>query len=414
MQHTQPLKYSQKSHAIRYFQPDYVRDKFRIFLRSGSKNVEKNFLYNASRLHEHHVWVSFCVAFFRQVHGLSDIECGVAATYKAFHRWGKEPLTKIALAKQIGISTSTLHLAEKRLRDLEILIHDKNMVSTYHNTNRKAFRWVYRWNPFCESGLKKLKNQIESLKKQSFLKQQRTVPPGVKSQNSSNKNTRLVAPHIQLAGCWWEYGQHFHRLDDQNLKKTLYHVLKMGIRLPKLGDIEKFCAAIKKAATIPFLKQAHLIGWKEASKSRLVARGGEINDGSKAWGKYGHSRLNFIWLLKHWPDVLAGEYDERALSEKAMRKWEDLTQPPQGGGGHQTCPRRPETPQEELKQQIKSQTTCAEETALRERLLGKYGPYAYENWFQACGWCLESGNLTHSSDFHRNEIERKYGVRVNG
>ena len=220
---------TEQNHTTHHFQPAYGRDKFRIFLKGGAKNVEKNWEYNASRLHEDLAWVSFCVSFFHQEYKLSDIDCSVAATYKAFHRWGREPLTKRALAKQIGISTSTLHLAEKRLCDLEILIHDKNMVSTYHNTNRKAFRWVYKWNPFCESGLKQFKNQIESLKRYNLLKQERTIPQGVKSHNSCNGNKKLSSPHHRYVGCWWEYRQHFTKPSPENLKTTIYHALKLSL-----------------------------------------------------------------------------------------------------------------------------------------------------------------------------------------
>ena len=249
----------------------YGKDKFRIFLKSGKKNVQKNFELNAlehngNKKDHYHVWVSFCVSYFRQEYKLTDIDCSVAATYKSFYRWNKEPLSKRALAKQIGISTSTLHLVEKRLRDLEILIHDKNLPSTYHNDKRKAFRWVYRWNPFCESGLKSFKNcKIESLNKHSLLIQKRILPLQVKSQISVNKNVRLPAPHILLSGSWWEYGQHFARSGNENLKSTIYHALKSGTRLPRVDELDQFLAAIKKAATIPFLKQAHLIGWREAS-----------------------------------------------------------------------------------------------------------------------------------------------------
>lgn len=389
------------------------KDKFRIFLKSGKKNVQKNFEMNALEVNGHkpeknHVWVSFCVPYFRQEYKLSDIECSVAAPYKAFYRWSKEPLSKRALAKQIGISTSTLHLAEKRLCDLGILIHDKNLPSSYCSKKRKVFRWVYRWNPFCESGLKAFKNcKIESLKRYNLLKQKRTLPLRVKSQNSFNKNTRLPAPHILLSGSWWEYRQHFARSDTENLKSTIYHALKSGTRLPKVDELEEFRAAIKKAATIPFLKQAHLIGWREASKSRLVARGVLINDRSKSWAKYEHGTLNFWWFLNHWRDVLAGEYDERALSAKAKRVWtyEEKTY-------DIIDTTRPETPEDVLNEQIITQSTCEEEIVLRQSLLAKHGTYVYENWFQGCGWSKEAGKLTHGNVFYRYEIERKYGLVV--
>lgn len=106
--------------------------------------------------------------------------------------------------------------------------------------------------------------------------------------------------------------------------------------------------------------------------------------------------------------MLAGEYDERVLSDKAKRVWSEA--------GDQaiepTETKRPETPKDVLKQEIEGQTTCDEERALREHLLDKYGTYAYENWFQGCGYDDTSGKLTHGNSFYRYEIERKYGVKV--
>lgn len=288
-----------KHHTTRHFQLGYIRDKFLIFLKAGAKNVEKNREYNENEPFYRHVWVMFCVAFYRASYKLTDIECSIVAYYKWATKFNLTILTQRVLAKQLGISTSTLILALPRLVDIGILIRITNHKADYSHGNAKCFRYIYKWNPFCESGLKKFKSEIDTLKKSSAEILNRTVPAGVKSQNSCNKNTRLAAPHIQLAECWWEYRQHFHRAEEHNLKKTIYHALKMGIRLPKPGDIEQFRSAIKRAATIPFLKQAHLIGWKEASKSRLVARGGVINDGSKSWSKYGHSTLNFLRFLKH-------------------------------------------------------------------------------------------------------------------
>lgn len=398
------LKTQQNQHSQHYS----TRDKFRIFLNGGGRNVGKNIDYNENEPAYNHLWVSFFIYFYKVVYNLTNIECSIVAYYKRTNRFPQfRVLPQRALAKQLGISLSTLVLALRHLVELDLLSKQQFFPADYVHKNRKAFRTIYRWNPKCEAGLKQFK--IDTLNRLRLLEKRRVVPQGVKSLNSCNQNKKSTPQHHRFSQCWWEYRKHFSKPIKENLKTSLYHALKWKMRLP---DPDKLLNAIKRSAGISFLKQAHWIGWKEASKSSLVARGGTINDKSKAWHKYQHNGLNFLWLLKHCADVLEGKYDERALSDKAKRSWEDHAKVSDEESTKQCASVRPETPCEVLKQQILDKLTTEEERALRKRLLDKYGAYVYENWFMVCGYDAKSGNLTHGNYFYRYEIERKYGVVV--
>ena len=451
--HNQPLKYSQKPHTTRHSQAlnlcARAQYSYKINLASGIKNPTKwillayfdpqkdlviagqvlaalafsinrtprtvkkqlreleNCKYYTLRKNEKGQFVvrfsdqkpllKYTALPYRELaikYGLTPIWANMLGILKQREQLGLRCPTQRLMAERMGCDKQSVVNGLKVLLRHD-LIHRQYILADYIHPRAKKWRNVY--------GLtRKAYTTIRTLIVYSMNKLQRIL-----SKSSEFTKTTARESHILL---WFnKFKQKYPNSDDRSLSITLNGALKKIKTLPAETDIAAAWEIFMRSSV---LKMAVHIGWIEAMKAYLVQKDGVINDRSSYWKKLTNKRINFYWFITHIPEILSGRYTDKALSEKAKRTWEDLTPTPLGGGGHQTRVRRPEAPQEELRQQIKSQTACAEETALRERLLGKYGPYAYENWFQACGYDAESGNLTHDSDFHRNEIERKYGLRV--
>ena len=328
-------------------------------------------------------------------YGLTPIWANMLGILKQREQLGLRRPTQRLMAERMGCDKQSVVNGLKVLLNHN-LIHREYILSDYIHPRAKKWRNVYALT-------RRAYATIRTLILSSLKKVQRIL-------SKSSEFTKRTATGSHILVWFNKFKQKYPNSDDKSLTTTLNGALKKIKTFPAETDI---AAAWDLFMQSSLLKMAVHIGWREAMKACLVQKEGVLNDRSRYWKKLTTKRINFYWFVTHIPEILVGKYADKALSEKAMRKWEDLTQPPQGGGGHQTCPRRPETPQEELKQQIKSQA-CAEETALRERLLDKYGTYAYETGFRVAGYDAESGNLTHSSDFHRHEIARKCGVRVDG
>ena len=198
---------------------------------------------------------------------------------------------------------------------------------------------------------------------------------------------------------------------DESLQKTIGACLRYKIPVPRAEEVEQ---SLLRPESQKYLKLAHRQGWCAAAQGCLVEKGGGINDQSEQWDKYGTNRYkgpNLLWFFKNCRKVNAGAYDERELTAKESRKWESTSQLSQGSTP-EAIPRAAKSAQH-WKEDIHSHASMTQrEKALRIDLLVKHGEYAYDNWFKACGYDKGSGTLTHTQEFYRREIERKYALKI--
>ena len=398
-QKTQNLRKTTQSQHHKRSRPYYTNAKHLIFGRkrvsSGKKSSEKSNVRDIfSRC-----WVWFCVDFYKDTFALRDRACDVVAYYKWAHKFNRRILSQRALAAQLGIALSTLVLILRELVKLGILEKDTRHIADYAHKKKKAFRTIYKFNASCEKPMRNTK--IDTLKDQRSLNN-RIVPT-------------LSQKFLDFEKSFQQYQDIFPKSGEENLKTSLWNwTVKWGNNLPAARIVEE---ALSIASSNKWMKQAHYIGFRDSGKSELISKGGQINDYSTYWPKYKHHRLNFLWILRHAEEIVAGKYALLPLSEKASnanekaKYWKNTSKIIDNHTEYMGDI-RPETPVDEWKAIITDKSTCREEASLRLQLLHTHGSYAYENWFANCGWSKEAGKLSHDSAFYRAEIRRKYGLYV--
>ena len=173
---------------------------------------------------------------------------------------------------------------------------------------------------------------------------------------------------------------------------------------------ERMMEALERSKEIPYLKLARRVGFSEAEKAELLAKGGTLNDSSLHWKKDiqgKNARLGFLWILKHTEDILAGKYDRQELSEKAKgRVW--------GEDGPHPAPNAPvkrtEVPTEWFNGYLGKVTSQKDLGVLLMRLWKKCGWSTYETLIDPCEmvknedgkWVLRPPNR-----FHAKLLEEK-------
>jgi predicted transcriptional regulator len=400
MQQNRSLKhYTPQQSTHSHSRKHCAAEKHLIFGRkkvlSNKKNIENSNVVDIfSRC-----WVWFCVDFYKEHYDLTKIECDIVAYFKWAAKFKMEILTQRVLAKQLGIARSTLCLALPKLVEKDILTHVTTQYSTYAHDNKREFRYIYKFNASCEKPMRNTK--IGPLKEHSSLNN-RIVPT-------------LSQKFDEFEKSFQQYRHLFPKSEQENLKTSLWNwAVKWKNRCPDVQIVEE---ALDRAKNNKWMKQAHYIGFRDASRSELISKGGQINDYSIYWPKYKHARLNFLWILRHAEEIVSGKYDVKALSTKASNEnaqgkhWKNTSKALDNHTEYMGDI-RPEKPAEEWKATITDKSSCKEESALRMQLLEKHGSYAYENWFAKCGWSKEAGQLSHDSAFYRAEIRRKYGVDI--
>ena len=83
------------------------------------------------------------------------------------------------------------------------------------------------------------------------------------------------------------------------MRQSLGAAKKYGVPLP---TPERMMEALERSKEIPYLKLARRVGFSEAEKAELLAKGGTLNDSSLHWKKDiqgKNARLGFLWILKH-------------------------------------------------------------------------------------------------------------------
>lgn len=324
------------------------------------------------------------------------------------------------LTRRTGLKIRTVRWAQKRLRDEERLEADKTQephkrdVHYYHDgvkgdvkyrVTRNRCRTTYRAKEISSVGViaqnctlnhksNHLTGKIVDFTKGSLNS----------AQASEAANTSLPEPSQKISPyqkAWARYSEIFTPKEGESLRQSLGAAKKYGVKVP---TPERLMEALERSKDVPYLKLARRVGFLEAEKAELLARGGSLNDSSVHWKKDfigKHSRLGFLWILKHAEEILAGKYDRRELSERAkgLACGEDGEYP-----APNTPVKRGEIPAEWFKLRLQGLAKQKDLRELLERLWDKYGWSTYETLLDPCKpvqdaqgrWVFEAPNGHHA------------------
>lgn len=385
-----------KHHVTRYFNPDITQEKAHLHA-STAKQVLAAYEHEAERL--------------EAGHSLKRLS-------------GKD------LASRIGESLSTIRRAQKYLFEGDLLEKktiEEEFKYTHYNYEdgkrvgiksieiKKRFRVVYRptkihsQNSIVQNDTPSLDilkpSKIEDFTKGS-LNSSSTSP--VKSAISQKPSL----PLSQFQNAWDAYCKIFTPKEGESLRQSLGAAKKYGVSLP---TPERLMEALERSRGVSYLKLARRVGFCEAEKAELLAKGGALNDSSVHWKKEiqgKNARLGFLWILKHTEDILQGKYDRRELSEKAKgRVWGE-------DGSYlalNTPIKRREVPTEWFNAYLKGVTAQEDLRVLLMRLWKKFGSATYENLIDPCEvvrsdegrWVLRSPNRFHG-DLLQQKLKLKW------
>ena len=351
-----------KEHVTRFFNLDVeVDEDYRHALTA--KQILAAYEHEAQRLEEGHK--------LKRLRG-KDLACRLGVCLRTIRRLRKALMAQGFLKQEV---------IEEEFKYTHYNYEKGKRVSRKYTEIKKRFRVVYAptkihsQNSFVQNVTPYLKPcKIEDFTIGSLKRGQ--VP-----EDEKRSFRALSQDFLKFQNAWDAYVKIFTPKEGESLRQSLAAAKKFGIPLP---TPERLMEALERSKAIPYLKLARRVGFIEAEKAELLAKGATLNDSSVHWKKDiqgKHSRLGFLWILKHAEGILQGKYDRKELSDKAKgRVWGETDHHP----AQNTPAKRTEVPGEWFKGYLKETERQKDLRALLIGLWKKCGWSTYETLIDPC------------------------------